>query len=137
MSFISTASDVSHEYVRDVAHRLVFGDDYPGILDVGFMAPTSSPVNQEIIHSRYHHPYVNFIKREAWRKAMTKAMDRTFYPSGDEMLTRLGWVLPADLWDAEYYGWCHELHTTLQNRVKAELYVHKDYIVEIYHKPNQ
>ena len=134
MSYTNIA-DVSDEFVRDVAHRLVFSDeDYPGVLDVGFLAPASSPVHQETIGSRYHHPNNNKIKREAWRSARYWAIERIFSPTGDEVAVRFGWVLPAHLWNAEYYGWCHVLHRTLPRQLHADLYIHQDFTVEIYHK---
>ena len=71
MSFISSPADVSAEFYSDVAQRLVFSDEYPGILDVGFIAPSTSPVNQSIQYSRYYHPNANVINREAWSAALT------------------------------------------------------------------
>mgnify|MGYP001158879171 CR=1 FL=1 len=134
MSFISSPADVSSEFHSDVAQRLVFTDEYPGILDVGFIAPSSSPVNESIQYSRYYHPYANIINREAWAAALTQASERMFTPTGAETAERLGWVLPASQREDECYGWCHTFKRSLPNRVEAELYIHTKFTVEIYHK---
>ena len=135
MSFIASPVDVSSEFLSNVAQRLVFDDEYPGILDDGFIAPSTSPVNQAIQYSRYYHPHANVINREAWSAALTQALEETFTPTGSETAERLGWVLPASQREDEQYGWCHTFKRSLPNRVEAELFIHTKFTVEIYHKP--
>jgi hypothetical protein len=108
----------------DVTQQLVFEDDPTGILNVGFLAPPTSPVK-----------FKNEMKCIAWASDMLKAIDVLFYPTGEEVPTRLGWISPPlDSWDLERYGWCHEMHRDLPNCKQADLYIHQDFTVEVYSK---